>query len=106
MVSKELVIGFLTLGLAFFMLIRTEYKTWVNNNRELVEIRIDRQQAVEHILDKMGDDVTVSFQQELYDRYYFKVIDPKNDSTYDVYVNKDSPKVQMLRKANRSNAKF
>jgi len=102
MVSKELVIGLLTLGLAFFILIRTEYKTWVNNNRELIEVRIDRYQAEEHIHDKMGDDVTVSFQQELYDRYYFKVNDPKNDSTYDVYVNKDRPKVQMLRKANRA----
>ena len=104
MFNKELIIGLLTLGLAFFMLVRTEYKTWANNNRELIEVRIDREQAEEQIHQKMGDDVFVSFQQELYDKYYFKVNDPKNDSTYDVYVNKDHPKVQMLRKANR--AKF
>ena len=104
MINRELVIGFLTLGLAFFILISTEHNTLVNNNRELVEISVDRQQAVEHIVAKMGNDVTISFQQELYDKYYFKVNDPKNDSTYDVYVNKDHPKVQMLRKANQ--AKF
>ena len=103
MFNRELIIGLLTLGLAFFMLVRTEYRTWVNNNRDLVEGRIDGKQAEEQIHKKMGEDVSVSFQQELYDRYYFQVNDPKNDSTYDVYVNNTHPKVKMLRKANNAN---
>ncbi len=106
MINRELVIGFLALTVAFFMLVRSEYNTWAASKREIVEVHIDREQAEKQVQLKFDREVTISFEQELRDKYYFKVNDPKTDSTYDVYVNKDHPRVQMLHKANRSSAKF
>ncbi len=103
MINREVVVGFFALALAFFMLVRSEYNTWAANSKELFEVRVDRKQAEEQILKKLGNEIIISFEQELSTKYYFKVNDPRTDSTYDVYVNKDRPKVLMLRKSSRAN---
>lgn len=95
--SKEITIGILAIVLALFMLVQLETRK-MNDRDDVVEVLIDRDKAQDQIKDKMGSQVNISFEQELRDKYYFKVSDPKNDSIYDVYVNKSHAEVQMLRK--------
>ena len=95
--AREITIGVLAIVLALFMIIQVESQR-IDPRDEVVEVNIDRDKALSHIKDKMGEYVEISFQQELRDKYYFKVVDPRSDSTYDVYVNKTHPTVQMIRK--------
>jgi len=95
--ARELTIGILAVVLALFMIVQVESQK-IDGRDDVIEINIDREKAQFHIKNKMGKDVQISFQQELRDKYYFKVVDPKSDSVYDVYVNKTHPKVQMIRK--------
>jgi len=95
--AREVTIGILAVVLALFMIVQVESQR-TDGRDEVIEINIDREKAQDHIKNKMGEDVMISFQQELHDKYYFKVVDPKSDSVYDVYVNKTHPKVQMIRK--------
>ena len=96
--NREITIGILAIVLALFMIVQLESRN-MKGHDEVVEVLIDRDKAQDQIKDKLGDGVTISFEQELRDKYYFKVSDPRNDSIYDVYVNKSHPEVQMVRKS-------
>ena len=45
----------------------------------------------------MGKDVAIMFVRDLDTKYYFEVIDPHNDSIYDVYVDKQKLRLQQYR---------
>lgn len=99
--NKELFTGIATLAVALFLLIRAEFRVFDSNHIRETEIQIDQTEARDHIRNKLGNDVTISFVRELKDKYYFEVSDPESDSTYDVYVDKQHPNVQTYPKTHK-----
>ena len=93
--ARELIVGILTVTLAALLIVQVELLHAENNS--VMEVQVDREQAYSQIQDRMGDHVMISFEQELANKYYFKVTDPENDSIYDVYVNKHAHDVQTLK---------
>jgi len=99
--TKEITIGIFTIIFALFMIVHAESNRMFKE-KKVIEVLINKDKAIDQIKDKMGEGVIISFEQELHNKYYFKVIDANTDSTYDVYVNKYVPKVQMIRKSHRA----
>ena len=91
--ARELKILIVTLFLAFGTLVFTEVSHYGTETAK--QVQIDKHQALAHIQNKIGVHVTITFEQELSDKYYFKVMDPQKDSIYDVYVTKYSVKPQL-----------
>ncbi len=99
--NKELYTGIFILAVGLLLLIRSEFQALDDNTGHETEIRIDQKEACDHIRNKLGSHVTISFVRELNDKYYFKVSDPEKECTYDVYVGKQLPMVQAIRKTNK-----
>jgi len=96
--NKELYTGMVILAIALVLLIRSEFQIYGRYHIHETEIRIDQIEARDFIKNKLGSHVAISFVRELNDKYYFKVSDPEKKCNYDVYVGKQHPKVQTIRK--------
>lgn len=96
--NKELFTGIATLTVALFLLIRAEFNVYDSNHIRETDIGINQMEARDYIKNKLGNHVAILFVRELNDKYYFKVSDPEKKCDYDVYVGKQHPDVQAIRK--------
>jgi len=103
--KRELSIGLITVIVSFLLLVHTEYRNFLKSRIDNRVVLIGKAEAMDQIENKLGDQVVISFVRELESKYYFEVSDPIKDSTYDVYVDKQRPKIQTYRKGGYSTDK-